>query len=188
MTPPPSGQSPRITPPPLTATRTPLPPFALHEDTSTPLPPPLPQRSDWGPPGELISEAGRALAGEYEHTDLGPSDQAETRAAALPQPSSNFEPTVVASAPNGATDPDVTFYQVFQEYVQARERCRESVEGLSYEQFRKRLADSRAAIIREHGCVSVEFHVYVKDGRAALKAIPQWAPLPPPLVSPISGP
>ena len=32
-------------------------------------------------------------------------------------------------------------------------------------------------IIREHGCVSVEFHVYVKDGRAALKAIPIWAPL-----------
>ena len=119
---------------------------------------------------------------------MGLSDTAETRAAPLPQPSSNFEPTVVAAAPNGATDPDVTFYQVFQEYVQARERCRESVEGLSYEQFRKRLADSRATIIREHGCVSVEFHVYVKDGRAALKAVPQWAPLPPPLSSPISGP
>jgi hypothetical protein len=188
MTPPPSAQSPRLTPQPLTSTRTPLPPLAMGEDTSTPLPPPIPQRSDWGPPGELISDASRALAGEYDHTDLGPSDLAETRAAALPQPSSNFEPTVVASAPNGATDPDVTFYQVFQEYVQARERCRESVEGLSYEQFRKRLADSRAAIIREHGCVSVEFHVYIKDGRAALKAIPQWAPLPPPLASPISGP
>lgn len=187
MTPAPSTQSPRFTPPPLTSTRTPLPPL-VTEDTSTPLPPPIPQRSDWGPPEELLSDVGRAHAGEYDHTDLGPSDLAETRAAALPQPSSNFEPTVVASAPYGATDPDVTFYQVFQEYVQARERCRESVEGLSYEQFRKRLADSRATIIREHGCVSVEFQVYIKDGRAALKAIPQWGPLPPPLASPISGP
>lgn len=187
LTPAPSAQSPRFTPPPLTSTRTLLPPL-VTEDTSTPLPPPIPQRSDWGPPEELLSDAGRAHAGEYDHTDLGPSDLAETRAAALPQPSSNFEPTVVASAPNGATDPDVTFYQVFQEYVQARERCRESVEGLSYEQFRKRLADSRTTIIREHGCVSVEFQVYVKDGRAALKAIPQWGPLPPPLASPISGP
>ncbi len=188
MTPPPSTQSPRTTPPPLSSTRTPPPALALQEDTSTPLPPPLPQRSDWGSPEDLPSDSQRELAGAYDHTDLGLSDAAETRAAPLPQPSSNFEPTVVAAAPNGATDPDVTFYQVFQEYVQARERCRESVEGLSYEQFRKRLADSRATIIREHGCVSVEFHVYVKDGRAALKAVPQWAPLPPPLLSPISGP
>ncbi len=186
FTPSPSAQSPRVTPPPLTSTLTPLPPPAVPEESATPLPPPLPQRSDWGPPGELISDASRAA--EYEHTDLASSDLAETRAAVLPPPSSNFEPTVVASAPNGATDPDVTFYQVFQEYVQARERCRESVEGLSYEQFRKRLADSRAAIIREHGCVSVEFHVYIKDGRAALKAIPQWVPLAQATHSPISGP
>lgn len=186
FTPSPSAQSPRFTPPPLTSTLTPLPPPAVPEESATPLPPPMPQRSDWGPPGELISDASRAA--EYEHTDLASSDLAETRAAVLPPPSSNFEPTVVASAPNGATDPDVTFYQVFQEYVQARERCRESVEGLSYEQFRKRLADSRAAIIREHGCVSVEFHVYIKDGRAALKAIPQWVPLAQAAHSPISGP
>lgn len=186
FTPSPSAQSPRVTPPPLTSTLTPLPPPAVPEESATPLPPPMPQRSDWGPPGELISDASRAA--EYEHTDLASSDLAETRAAVLPPPSSNFEPTVVASAPNGATDPDVTFYQVFQEYVQARERCRESVEGLSYEQFRKRLADSRAAIIREHGCVSVEFHVYIKDGRAALKAIPQWVPLAQAAHSPISGP
>lgn len=178
MTPPPSAHSPRVTPPPLAANLTPLPPHApgLLEDPSTPLPPPLPARPDWGSPDDLSSTARRTAVSEYD-PDLAAAEFAETRAAGLPQPSSNFEPTVVASAPNGATDPDVTFYQVFQDYVQARERCRESVEGLSYEQFRRRLTDSRANIIREHGCVSVEFHVYVKDGRAALKAIPIWAPL-----------
>lgn len=178
MTPPPSAHSPRVTPPPLAANLTPLPPHApgLLEDPSTPLPPPLPARPDWGSPDDLSSTARRAAVSEYD-PDLAAAEFAETRAAGLPQPSSNFEPTVVASAPNGATDPDVTFYQVFQDYVQARERCRESVEGLSYEQFRRRLTDSRANIIREHGCVSVEFHVYVKDGRAALKAIPIWGPL-----------
>lgn len=175
----PSALSPRVTPPPLASHLTPLPPYGpapgSADDPATPLPPPLPARSDWGPPDEAVSAPRYAGASEYD-PDLAAAEFAETRAAALPQPSSNFEPTVVASSPNGATDPDVTFYQVFQDYVQARERCRESVEGLSYEQFRRRLSDSRASIIREHGCLSVEFHVYVKDGRAALKAIPIWAP------------
>jgi hypothetical protein len=178
----PSTLSPRITPPPLASHFTPLPPFLPAEDPSTPLPPPA--RPDWGSPDELVSDARHPGVSEYD-SDLGAAEFAETRAAGLPQPSSNFEPTVVAAAPNGATDPDVTFYQVFQDYVQARERCRESVEGLSYEQFRRRLSDSRATIIREHGCMSVEFHVYVKDGRAALKAIPIWAPAAG--TSPISG-
>lgn len=174
MTPPPSSSlSPRVTPPPLASHFTPLPPFLPAEDTATPLPPPA--RPDWGPPDEPVSDSRHSAGSEYD-PDLAAAEFAETRTVGLPQPSSNFEPTVVAAAPYGATDPDVTFYQVFQDYVQARERCRESVEGLSYEQFRRRLTDSRATIIREHGCVSVEFHVYVKDGRAALKAIPIWAP------------
>lgn len=170
-----------MTPPPIGSQFTPLPPFLPAEDPATPLPPPA--RPDWGPPDELVSDSRHAGVSEYD-PDLA-AEFAETRAAGLPQPSSNFEPTVVAAAPNGATDPDVTFYQVFQDYVQARERCRESVEGLSYEQFRRRLTDSRATIIREHGCIAVEFHVYVKDGRAALKAIPIWAPAAP--LPPISG-
>lgn len=96
----------------------------------------------------------------------------------LPPPSSNFEPTLVAGAPGGGggetADADGSFYQVFQEYVMARERCHESVEGLSYEQFRQRLIESRAQIMREHECRSVDFQVYIKDGRAALRATPLW--------------
>lgn len=161
----PSMQSPRTTPPPLSASRR-TPPPVIAEDQSTPLPPPLPppSLSEFVPPNDY--ESGGLSDDQFPGSD--------DHVAGLPQPSSNFEPTVVATSPHSATDPDVSFYQVFQEYVQARERCRESVEGLSYDLFRKRLADSRATIIRDHGCHSVEFHVYIKDGKAALRAVPQW--------------
>ena len=161
----PSMQSPRTTPPPLSASRR-TPPPVIAEDLSTPLPPPLPppSLSEFVPPNDY--ESGGLSDDQFPGSD--------DHVAGLPQPSSNFEPTVVATSPHSATDPDVSFYQVFQEYVQARERCRESVEGLSYDLFRKRLADSRATIIRDHGCHSVEFHVYIKDGKAALRAVPQW--------------
>lgn len=119
--------------------------------------------------------AETANSGELAHeADPAASDQ---QWGNLPPPSSNFEPTLVAGAPGGnseITDADASFYQVFQEYVMARERCHESVEGLSYEQFRQRLVESRAQIMRQHECRAVDFQVYIKDGRAALRATPLW--------------
>lgn len=119
--------------------------------------------------------AQTANSGELPHeADPAASDQ---QWSTLPPPSSNFEPTLVAGAPGGnneTTDADASFYQVFQEYVMARERCHESVEGLSYEQFRQRLVESRAQIMRQHECRAVDFQVYIKDGRAALRATPLW--------------
>jgi len=94
----------------------------------------------------------------------------------LPPPNSNFEPTLVAgpAAAAAGNDADASFYQVFQEYVLTRERCHESVEGISYEQFRQRLQESRAQIMQQHNCRGVDFQVYIKEGRAALRATPLW--------------
>jgi hypothetical protein len=94
----------------------------------------------------------------------------------LPPPNSNFEPTLVggAQAVHNGADPDASFYQVFQAYVLLRERCHESVEGISYEQFRHRLQESRAQIMQQYGCRGVDFQVYIKEGRAALRATPLW--------------
>lgn len=71
-------------------------------------------------------------------------------------------------------DPELVDYRIYQEFVLARERCNESVEGLNFDQFRKRLEQSRAEIITQHRCHAVDFQVHVRDGRAMLRATPIW--------------
>ena len=51
-------------------------------------------------------------------------------------------------------------------------RCGEPTENVTFERFVSKLRDNREQLIRRLGCKSVRFQVYVKDGRAALKATP----------------
>jgi hypothetical protein len=151
-----------------------------------PQPPPLRSVSDGGAVAAVASlhsaetvVASPMLWEPEPEPEPAPEPKRSPAAApwGLPPPSSNFEPTLVAGPPTvheDAADPDASFYQVFQAYVLVRERCRESVEGLSYEQFRQRLQESREKIMRDHGCRGVDFQVYIKEGRAALRATPIW--------------
>jgi hypothetical protein len=93
-----------------------------------------------------------------------------------PRPESTefSDETRVAAGPAAEGDPEAAFYRVFQEFVQARERCGESVAGLQFDRFRRRLLDSRAQITSQHGCRDVQFHVHIKEGRAGLRATPVW--------------
>lgn len=61
---------------------------------------------------------------------------------------------------------------VFEQFVQTKIQCGENVEGFTYERFRETLIRNREALVQQHGAQEVRFAVYVKDGRAALKASP----------------
>lgn len=63
--------------------------------------------------------------------------------------------------------------QVFAEYVQVRKQCGEPTETLTFDKFKATLERNKAAIVERHHCSRVKFTVYVKDGKAALKAAPQ---------------
>jgi hypothetical protein len=67
---------------------------------------------------------------------------------------------------------EVSFRQIYQEFVVTKQRCHEPVEGLTYDKFAAKLRQSRDQIMRQHSCKSVRFHVYIKEGKAALKATP----------------
>lgn len=67
---------------------------------------------------------------------------------------------------------EAEYRRVYEAFVAAREQCGESAVGLTYEKFVTRLHQSRDAVIAKHGCADVSFEVYVKEGRAALKATP----------------
>jgi hypothetical protein len=56
--------------------------------------------------------------------------------------------------------------------VRVRGQCGEPTAGLTYEKFQGTLEKNKAAILARHPADRVRFTVYVKDGKAALKASP----------------
>ena len=62
--------------------------------------------------------------------------------------------------------------EVFEQFVATKRECGESVTGLTIEKFSQRLRDNRAALMTKHDCRTVRFSVYVKDGKASLRATP----------------
>jgi hypothetical protein len=64
------------------------------------------------------------------------------------------------------------FAHVYDEFVQTKQQCGEPQAGLTMEKFLQKLRDNKAQLVAKHGCRTVRFSVYVKDGKAALKATP----------------
>jgi hypothetical protein len=70
-------------------------------------------------------------------------------------------------------DPEeMHFREVYDEFLRTRETCGEATSDLTFERFSAKLRKSRDAVVSKHDCSSVRFQVYVKNGKAALKAIP----------------
>ncbi len=61
---------------------------------------------------------------------------------------------------------------VYEEFVRVKQSCQESTEGLSFEKFQNTLRKNRDSIRERYQCERVKFTVYVKEGRASLKASP----------------
>jgi hypothetical protein len=75
---------------------------------------------------------------------------------------------------SGELDPrvDPYFKQVFDQFVSMKKSCNEPIAGLVYERFAEKLVKNRDDLMMKTGCRAVRFTVYVKDGKAALKATP----------------
>lgn len=71
-----------------------------------------------------------------------------------------------------AADEEVHFQKVFEEFVAAKKQCGEPTAGFTFDKFVTTLRKNKEQIVTKHGAKGVRFTVYVKDGRAALKATP----------------
>ena len=69
-------------------------------------------------------------------------------------------------------DEDTHFKEVFSQYIATRKQCGESIEQLTYDKFLVTLRKNRDQIVSKHHADGVRFTVYVKKGKAALKAAP----------------
>ncbi|MBX3210899.1 MAG: hypothetical protein KF850_02605 [Labilithrix sp.] len=77
-----------------------------------------------------------------------------------------------ASGANPALDPTAEWQQVYEDFIRTKRECGEPTDGLTFEKFQQTLKKNRDALMQRHGCKRVKFSVYVKEGRASLKATP----------------
>lgn len=71
-----------------------------------------------------------------------------------------------------ANDEEKHFQDVFREFIATRERCKEPADGLTFDKFKQKLLRNKDTLVAKYNCRTVRFQVYVKDGKAALKATP----------------
>jgi hypothetical protein len=103
-------------------------------------------------------------------------EQAQKEAAeekAVPTGEQRPTPARRAGQPRAALN-DKTVGAIYDAYVLAKRRCKESIKGLTKEALSKSLRKQVPAIMKQHKCKSVEFKVVIKKGKAILKAVPKF--------------
>jgi hypothetical protein len=157
----------RIPPPPVS-----LPPMgkktAAGAAARTPTPKPPVPRGRAASPGR--GPEGSGAGPSYQEKLATAAQTGRTQQISIDD---DEEDTVVAGGRSAAGEPDDGQYRaIFDEFVALKRRCGESIDNLTYERFLTKLRANRDALMAKHGCRSVKFQVYVKDGKAALKASP----------------
>jgi hypothetical protein len=138
---------------------------ASTRNGAVPARPPLPTDSS-GPNG--IPPFADALFGSVQSSSGALEDPADARTIAAPP-----ETTPARGSPTPASNADDAHFQdVFRNFVATRQQCGEPADGLTYEKFAQKLQKNREQLITRYNCRTVRFQVYVKEGKAALKATP----------------
>jgi hypothetical protein len=88
--------------------------------------------------------------------------------APAPAPAADSSSSPAADGFDEATH----FREVYAEYLTLRRECGENSDGLSYDKFENTLVKTRDQVLQKHPARGVRFTVYVKEGKAALKAAP----------------
>lgn len=87
------------------------------------------------------------------------------------EPSDVATPPIAASSPAAKAEEDY-FREIFEQFLELKKKCGEPTSGLTFAKFGEKLRKNRSDLMSKTGCTEVRFTVYVKDGKAALKATP----------------
>lgn len=150
---------------------------------SGPVAPP-PPRPNWNPEPErtvMVQVPEELLEASAANNSVPPPPAPLPYAA--PAEAFNPDATVVAAIPEDLLqqvvgggpqkDPDDEhFREVYQLFIATRKECGEPVADLTYERFLGKLKKNREQLVSKYNCRTVRFQVYVKAGKAALKAVP----------------
>jgi hypothetical protein len=99
-------------------------------------------------------------------------DEAEDEATVVAPAPSDLLAQSAAAAPAKSQNDTAEWMIVYDDFVRTKKQCGEPIEGLTFEKFQATLKKNRDALMQRHNCKRVRFSVYVKEGRASLKATP----------------
>lgn len=122
-----------------------------------PTPPPLPVQP---PPPLRLDDDLLAVPPPAAPQSSVPVMAARTAPASSPPP------------PGFDGSSEAYFRNVYAQFIAAKQACGESVVGVTFEKFSEKLRKNREELMSRAACRDVSFTVYVKDGKAALKASP----------------
>jgi hypothetical protein len=149
--------------------------------------PDQPQMSAFSLPGDAMqSEPGSEQGKPISNPPVAPSrplpqppgtPRRPPRAPGAPgaTPTGNLDTTLPEGgmgAWGSGTSDEQEWRRVYQEFVNTKRQCGENVDGFTYEKFEVTLRKNRDSLVQRLGASRVKFSVYVKDGKAALKANP----------------
>ncbi|MFV8749731.1 MXAN_5187 family protein [Nannocystaceae bacterium ST9] len=90
--------------------------------------------------------------------------------AAAPDTSDEDDGDAISLAAATGGDRESYYQRIYTEFVETKTACGESIEGFTYEKFAKKLRKQSDDLLGRADVKDVEFSVYVKDGKAALRA------------------
>jgi hypothetical protein len=101
------------------------------------------------------------------------------RASARSESSDGFQTAEPVAQPRAAPvssaappNDEQHFREVFSAFLSTRQKCGEPADSLTFDRFAQKLRKNRDQLMEKYNCRTVRFHVYVKEGKAALKATP----------------
>lgn len=113
----------------------------------------------------------------HASADVPPARSAPARPApafdddvASPGLSLNDSSDSVSLADVGGQDREAYYRTIYDEFVETKVACGEPIDGFTYEKFAKKLRKQSEDLMSRSEVSDVQFSVYVKDGKAALRA------------------
>jgi hypothetical protein len=155
--------------------------FSFPGDSAAPRPEPTedPDRRLPEPPPSAPRGARplpRPPSAHGEVSDEAEAADAESASGPRPPAPPGRRPPPTPTRGGAASDPEAArlaeWRRVYEDFVATKQQCGEPTEGFTYEKFEKTLQKNQAALVKRHGAARVKFSVYVKEGKAALKASP----------------
>jgi hypothetical protein len=173
--PPPAG--PRLAPPPPPARPAQAPPVTAPLPTA---PPPA------APPATAPASATKPAFGGANALARGappPPLPLPPPSAYPPSTEEDDEATMVGAVPAEVmaqatgghavvADDMAQWVSVYEDFIRTKKQCGEPTDGLTYEKFANTLKKNWESLVQKHHCRRVRFSVYVKEGKASLKATP----------------
>jgi hypothetical protein len=156
----PGGAAPIAAPPPSDFKfHDPAPPPVAR--SAAPMPSPMAARPSAPPPRAATPPRGSQMPAPRPPTPMPVAQQTQPL---------HLDDDILAASNEPSIDP--YFKQVYDQFLAVKKSCGEPTAGLTYGKFSEKLVKNRDDLMAKTNCREVRFTVYVKDGKAALKATP----------------